>query len=98
MQGGTDFHFVDDGIEAALERAYEAAGGDDVRIGGGPETIQQYLRAGLIDEMHLAVVPVLLGSGERFFDHLNGGPHGYECVEFVSSPSVAHVRFVRTSK
>jgi dihydrofolate reductase len=98
MQGGTEFHFVDDGIEAALERAYEAAGGDDVRIGGGPKTIQQYLRAGLIDEIHLAVVPVLLGSGERFFDHLDGGPNGYECVELVSSPSVAHVRFARTPK
>jgi hypothetical protein len=64
----------------------------------GPATIQQYLRAGLIDEMHLAIVPVLLGSGERFFDHLDGGPHRYECVEFVSSPSVAHVRLSRTSR
>ena len=96
MQGGTTFHFVNDGIHAALERALDAAGGGDVRLGGGVATIQQYLRAGLIDEMHLAIVPILLGSGERLFDHLDGGPVGYECVEFVSSPSVLHARFART--
>ncbi|MDJ0343039.1 dihydrofolate reductase family protein [Streptomyces sp. H10-C2] len=98
MQGGTTFHFVDDGIEAALDRAKDAAEGADVRIGGGASTVQQYLRAGLIDEMHLAVVPILLGGGERLFDHLDGGPDGYECVEFVSSPGVAHVRFRRAPK
>jgi dihydrofolate reductase len=98
MAGGTTFHFVDAGIEAALERAFEAAGGADVRIGGGPATIQQYLRAGLIDELHLAVVPILLGAGERLFDHLDGGPVGYECVEFVASPAVAHARFARTER
>jgi dihydrofolate reductase len=65
MQGGTVFHFVDDGIEAALERALDAADGSDVRLGGGAATIQQFLRAGLIDEMHVAIVPILLGSGER---------------------------------
>jgi dihydrofolate reductase len=97
MQGGTTFHFVDDGIEAALERALDAAGGDDVRIGGGAATIQQYLRAGLIDDLHLVIVPVLLGRGERLFDHLDGGPAGYECVQFVSSASVAHVRLARTA-
>src|ERR1700730_3692261 len=96
MRGGTTFHFVNDGIHAALERAFDAAGGDDVRLGGGVAAIQQYMRAGLIDEMHLAIVPSLLGSGERLFDHLDGGPVGYECVEFVSSPSVLHVRFART--
>jgi len=96
MQGGTTFHFVGDGIEAVLERAFEAADGDDVRLGGGAATVQQYLSAGLVDEMHLAIVPVLLGRGERLFDHLDGGPEGYECVEIVSSPSVAHVRIVRT--
>jgi dihydrofolate reductase len=96
MQGGTTFHFVNDGIHAALERALDAADGKDVRLGGGAATIQQYLRAGLIDEMHLAIVPLLLGSGERLFDHLDGGPLGYECVEFVSSPSVLHVRFARS--
>ena len=97
MQGGTTFHFVTDGIEAALEQAFEAAGGIDVKLGGGPATIQQYLRAGLIDEMHIAIVPILLGDGERLFDHLDGGPIGYECVELVSSPSVTHARFVRSS-
>jgi dihydrofolate reductase len=98
MEGGTTFHFVDDGIEAALDRAFEAAGGKDVRLGGGAATIQQYLRAGLIDELHLAIVPILLRDGERFFDRLDGGPEGYECVELVSSPAVAHVRLVRTAK
>jgi len=97
MRGGTTFHFVDDGIEAALERAFDAAGGDDVRLGGGASTVQQYLRAGLIDELHVAIVPILLGSGERLFDHLDGGPQGYECVELACSPSVAHVRFSRVS-
>jgi dihydrofolate reductase len=95
MQGGTAFHFVDDGIEAALERAFDGAHGDDVRLGGGAATIQQYLSAGLIDEIHVAIVPILLGGGERLFDHLAGGPNGYECVEFVSSPAVAHARFAR---
>ena len=98
MQGGTTFHFVDGGIEAALERALEAADGADVRLGGGAATVQQYLGAGLIDELHLAVVPILLGSGERLFDHLDGAAGGYECVEFVSSPSVAHVRLSRRPK
>jgi dihydrofolate reductase len=95
MQGGTTFNFVSDGIEAALKRAFEAANGRDVRLGGGASTIQQYLRARLVDEMHLAIVPVLLGRGERLFDNLEGGPAGYECVEFGSSDSVVHVRFIR---
>ncbi|HEY3117707.1 MAG TPA: dihydrofolate reductase family protein [Chloroflexota bacterium] len=95
MDGGTTFHFVTDGIEAALTRAVEAAGGQDVRLGGGVATIQAYLRAGLIDEMHLVIIPVLLGRGERLFDHLDGGPVGLECVELVSSPAVVHVRLVR---
>lgn len=95
MSGGTTFHFVIDGIEAALERAVAAADGGDVRLGGGADTIQQYLRAGLVDEMHVAVVPILLGAGERLFDHLDGGTGGLECVEFVSSPAVAHFRFAR---
>ncbi len=95
MEGGTTFHFVTDGIKAALARAFEAAGGLDVRLGGGPATIQQYLKAGLIDEMHVAIVPIFLGAGERLFDHLDGGPVGYECVELVSSPAVTHARFVR---
>jgi dihydrofolate reductase len=97
MEGGTTFHFVADGIEAAREQAFAAAGGADVRLGGGVATIQQYLRAGLVDELHLVIVPVLLGRGERLFDHFDGGPHGYDCVEFAAGPSVAHVRFARSS-
>jgi dihydrofolate reductase len=97
MQGGTTFHFVDDGIEVALERAFEAADGADVRLGGGVGTIQQYLRAGLIDELHVPIVPVLLGGGERLFDQVDGAADRYECVEFVSSPAVAHVLLARTT-
>jgi len=96
MEGGTAFNFVTDGIKPALDRAFDAAGGLDVRLGGGPATIQQYLKAGLIDEMHIAIVPIFLGAGERLFDHLDGGPVGYEYVELVSSPSVTHARFVRS--
>ena len=98
MQGDTTFHFVTDGIEAALERAVDAADGNDIRVGGGAATVQQYLRAGLIDDLHLAIVPILLGNGERLFDHLDGGPDGYKCVEFVSSPAVTHVRLSPTPK
>jgi dihydrofolate reductase len=95
MQGGTTFHFVDDGIEAALERAFDAANGQDVRLGGGVATIQQYMRAGLLDELHVAIVPILLGGGERLFDNLDSSDRGYECVEFVGSSAVAHARFSR---
>jgi dihydrofolate reductase len=95
MQGGTTFHFVDDGIEAALERAFDAANGQDVRLGGGVATIQQYMRAGLLDELHVAIVPILLGGGERLFDNLDNSDQGYECVEFVGSSAVAHARFSR---
>jgi dihydrofolate reductase len=98
MRGGTTFHFVTDGIEAALRRAFEAAGGADVRLGGGAATVRQYLRAGLVDELHLAIVPILLGRGERLFEDLGDAPEGYECVELASSPSVAHVRLARTAK
>jgi dihydrofolate reductase len=95
MQGGTTFHFVTDGIEAALERAFEAADGNDVRLGGGASTVQQYLRAGLIDELHVAIVPILLGGGERLLKHLDGAVDLYQCVEMVSTPSVTHVRLAR---
>jgi dihydrofolate reductase len=95
MDGGTTFYFVTDGIEAALERAFEAAGGKDVRLGGGAQAVQQYLRAGLLDEMHIAVVPVLLGGGERLFDDLGEGAMAMEVVEFVSSPAATHVRLAR---
>ena len=96
MQGGTTFHFVTDGIESALEQARAAAGGLDVSIGGGAQAVRQYLRAGLVDEMQLHVSPVLLGAGERLFDDLGGGPQGFECVELVSSPRVAHYTYVRS--
>jgi dihydrofolate reductase len=95
MQGGTVFHFVTDGAEAALERAYEAADRQDVRLAGGASTIRQYLRAGLVDEMHLAYSPLLLGSGERLWSDLDGAPEGYEIAEFVGTPAALHIRFVR---
>jgi dihydrofolate reductase len=95
MEGRTVFHFVTDGIEAALERGYQAAGGD-IRLGGGASAIQQYLRAGLVDEMHLAYVPVLLGGGERLFEGLGNVPTGYKIAEFVGTPAALHVRIVRT--
>jgi len=93
MEGGTVFHFVDEPIEAVLARAFEAADGADVRLGGGVATIQQYLRAGLVDEMHVAVTPVILGAGERLLD--GGAADGYECTEFTPSQSVAHYRLTR---
>jgi dihydrofolate reductase len=95
MEGGTVFHFVTDGIEVALERAYQAADGQDVRLAGGGSTIQQYLRTGLVDEMHLAYVPLLLGNGERLWDNLDEAPNGYEIAEFVGTPAALHVRLVR---
>jgi dihydrofolate reductase len=91
MQGGTVFHFVTDGIEAALQRATEAAGGRDIRLGGGVATIQQYLRARLVDEMHLAVSPVLLGSGERLLDRIDLPKLGYRCTEHVPTSGATHV-------
>ena len=97
MEGGTTFNFVTDGIETALRRAVDAAGGLDVRLGGGASTVQEYLRAGLVDELHVAVVPILLGSGERLFDHLGEPPPGYEKSELVCSSAVAHVVLTRTS-
>jgi dihydrofolate reductase len=91
MAGGTTFHFVTDGIQAALARAQEAANGQDIRLGGGVATIQQYLRARLIDEMHLAVAPTLLGSGENLFAGLDLPALGYHCSELVPSTNVTHV-------
>ena len=96
MQGGTTFNFVTDGIESALEQAFKAANGNDVRLGGGASTIQQYMRAGLRDEMHVAIVPILLGRGERLFYHLDDAPE-YECIELASSPGVAHARLRRSA-
>lgn len=99
MAGGTTFHFVTDGAGPALDRALEAAGGADVRVGGGAATLREYLRAGVLDELHVVVVPVLLGRGERLFGDLDDGPAaapgGYACAEIVSSTTVSHVRMVR---
>ena len=91
MEGGTTFHFITGGIREALDRAREAAAGRDVRIGGGPATIRQYLREGLIDELHIAISPVLLGLGESLFEGLNLRALGYECVKFVASENATHV-------
>jgi dihydrofolate reductase len=91
MDGGTTFHFVTDGIHAALERARQAAGELDVRVGGGVSTIRQYLRERLIDELHLAVSPVLLGRGEALFEGMNWRALGYHAVETVTGEKAAHV-------
>lgn len=91
MEGGTTFHFVTDGIHAALQRAKAAAQGKDVRVGGGAATIRQYLRAGLIDELHLAISPALLGSGEHLLGGIDLVSLGYKCTEHVSSELASHV-------
>jgi dihydrofolate reductase len=91
MEGGTIFHFVTDGIEAALERAVQAANGKDVLLGGGVATVRQYLRAGLIDEMHLAISPMLLGSGEHLFADIDTAGLGYRCTEHVPTQNATHV-------
>jgi dihydrofolate reductase len=91
MAGGTEFRFVTEGIHAALEQARDAAGGRDVRLGGGVATVRQYLRAGLIDEMHLAVRPILLGSGESLFHDIDLRALGYVCTERVDGERAMHV-------
>jgi len=91
MQGGTVFHFVADGIDAALARATEAANGRDIRLGGGVATIRQYLCASLIDEIHLAISPVLLGSGEHLLAGIDAAKLGYLCTEHLASESATHV-------
>jgi dihydrofolate reductase len=91
MAGGTTFHFVTDGIHSALQRAKQAAGTRDVRIGGGPATIRQYLKAGLVDTMHLAISPVLLGSGESLLADIDLLQLGYRCSEHTGSPAAMHV-------
>jgi dihydrofolate reductase len=91
MSGGTTFHFVTDGIHAALERAVDAAKGQDIWLGGGVATIRQYLCAGLIDEMHLAISPVLLGSGEALLQGIYVPKLGYQLTEHVSTPNATHV-------
>ena len=91
MKGGTTFYFVTEGIEEAAKSAAAAAGGKDVRIGGGVSTVQQYLRAGVIDEMHLVVSPVLLGAGEKFFGNLDLVKAGFRVTQHVMSERVMHV-------
>jgi dihydrofolate reductase len=92
-QGGTTFHFVTDGIESALEHARQAAAGKDVRLGGGADVAGQYLKAGLIDELQLNLVPVLLGGGERLFDGLSGDDVALELDRVVDAPGVTHLRY-----
>jgi dihydrofolate reductase len=93
MAGGTTFHFVTNGIRAALQQASAAANGKDIGVGGGVATIQQFLRAGLIDRFHLAVSPVFLGSGERLFANIDMLKLGYQCIEHATTPKAMHVIF-----
>ena len=95
MKGGTVFHFVTDGIEAALDRAKRAAAGKDIRIGGGAATIREYLRAGLIDDLHVAMSPVLLGRGESLFEGIDLSTLGYMVSEHAATPNAMHLRFSR---
>jgi dihydrofolate reductase len=95
MQGGTTFHFVTGGIQAALERAREAAGKQDVRIGGGVSTVRQYLQAGLVDEMHLAIAPTLLGSGEALLAGIDLVQLGFRCTRHVGTDNALHAVFTR---
>lgn len=91
MKGGTTFHFVTDGIESAYEQARRAAKGKDMRLGGGVATVRGYLQAGLVDEMHLAIAPVLLGSGENLFTGLDLRALGFRCVEHVPTQAATHI-------
>ena len=95
MEGGTTFHFVTDGLQAALTRAKEAARGKDVRLGGGVATVRQYLGAGSIDELHLAIAHVLLGRGEHLFAGIDAARLGYRCTEHVSTDDATHVVLTR---
>lgn len=96
MKGGTVFHFVTDGISAALRQAHEAAQGKDVRVGGGVSTIRQYLQAGSIDEMHLAVSPVLLGSGEHLLSGIDLPALGFAVTEHVATAAATHIVLTRS--
>jgi dihydrofolate reductase len=95
MEGGTTFEFVTEGIHAALEKATAAAQGRDIRIGGGVATIREYLRAGLIDEMHLAISPTLLGSGEHLLDRIDLLKLGFDCTEHVATPKATRLILTR---
>ena len=96
MEGGTVFHFVTDGIEGALERARDVAGTKDIRVGGGAETIREYLKARLIDEMHLAISPILLGSGEHLLENIDLPALGYACNRSVASSRATHYIISKT--
>lgn len=98
MEGGTVFHFVTDGIQSALEQAKAAAGGKDVRLGGGCATVKEYLRERLIDELHLAVRPVLMGSGENLFSGIDMHALGYECADYVQGERAMHVILRKQSR
>jgi len=95
MEGGTTFYFVTDGIESALDQARRAAAGKDVSLAGGASAAQQYLKAGLVDEMEINLVPTLLGSGERLFDSVGDDLHGLELVRTVATPRVTHIKLAR---
>jgi dihydrofolate reductase len=95
MEGGTTFHFANNGITDTLAKAFAAADGKDVRLMGGASTVRQYLNAGLIDELHFVIVPMIIGQGEPVFDHTVALRH-YTCVENTSSQAVTHVRFERS--
>jgi dihydrofolate reductase len=95
MEGGTTFHFVTEGIESALEQARATAGEKDVSIGGGASVVQQYLAAGLLDELHVSLVPILLGRGARLFDNLGEPKPRVRQVEAVQAPGVTHIRYRR---
>jgi dihydrofolate reductase len=97
MKGGTVFHFVTEGIHAALKRAWDSANGKDVRLGGGVATIRQYLQAGLVDEMHVAIAPTILGTGENLFSGLDLVRLGYRCTEHVATPSATHFVMTKAS-
>lgn len=96
MEGGTTFHFVTDGIHAALERARDAAGDLDIKIGGGVSTVRQYLQAGLVDDVHFALSPVLLGQGEAMFEDLDLPALGYRVIESTATDLATHVSLERT--
>jgi dihydrofolate reductase len=91
MAGGTEFRFVTEGIHAALEQARDAAGGRDVRLGGGVSTVRQYLQAALVDELHLAFRPVLLGCGEHLMQGIDLPALGYECAQTIAGERATHV-------
>jgi dihydrofolate reductase len=95
LEGGTTFTFVTGGIETALEQARHAAAGKDVALGGGAHAAQQYLAAGLVDEMLISLVPTLLGSGERLFDGIGDNMHGLELFQTVATPEVVHLKFAK---